>query len=42
MLRLLSGRRSYREVHNALCDAKDELELMRLLGRAPREYIRLN
>lgn len=42
MLRLLSGRRSYREVHNALCDAKDELELMRLLGRAPGEYIRLN
>lgn len=32
MMRLLSGSRSYHEVHNALCDAEDELELMKLLG----------
>lgn len=32
MLRLLSGNRTYRESHNALSDALDELEIMRLLG----------
>jgi len=32
MLRLLSGNRTYRESHNALFDALDELEIMRLLG----------
>ena len=32
MLRLLSGNRSYRETHNAIFDALDELEIMRLLG----------
>lgn len=32
MLRLLSGNRTYRESHNALLDALDELEIMRLLG----------
>lgn len=42
MLRLLSGRQDYREVHNAVCDARDELKLMRLLGRDPETYIRLN
>ncbi len=32
MLRLLSGNRTYHETHNALFDALDELEIMRLLG----------
>ena len=32
MLRLLSGNRTYRETHNALFDALDELEIIRLLG----------
>ena len=41
MLRLLSGRGSYHETHNALFDAMDELEIMRLLGLAPCEYIKL-
>ncbi|MCM1055430.1 MAG: hypothetical protein NC394_07910 [Bacteroides sp.] len=30
--RMLSGDRSYRELHNALTDAADELEIMRMLG----------
>lgn len=38
MLRLLSGEESYRETHNALCDALDELRLMQLLGHAPSTY----
>lgn len=38
MLRLLSGNRSYRETHNALLDAMDELEIMRLLGHRPEDY----
>ena len=33
MLRLLSGNRDYRETHNALLDAMDELEFLRLLGQ---------
>ena len=41
MLRMLSGRRSYYETHNALHDAMDELEIMRLLGYRPEEYIPL-
>ena len=32
MLRLLSGDCTYRESHNAILDARDELEIMRLLG----------
>ncbi len=32
MLRLLSGNPTYRECHNALFDALDELEIIRLLG----------
>jgi len=38
MMQILSGDRSYREVHNALCDAVDELEIMRLLGKSLDEY----
>lgn len=41
MLRLLSGRGTYSETHNALHDALDELEIMRLLGYRPDEYIPL-
>lgn len=41
MLRLLSGQGSYHETHNALYDAMDELEIMRLLGLNPCEYIQL-
>ena len=33
MLRLLSGDEGYRETHNALFDALDELAILRLLGR---------
>lgn len=38
MLRLLSGDPCYRETHNALIDALDELRLMRLLGVSPDGY----
>ncbi len=38
MLRLLSGDRTYRETHNALFDAMDELKIMGLLGREIWEY----
>lgn len=41
MLRLLSGNRSYCETHNALYDALDELEIMRLLGHGVEDYIPL-
>ena len=41
MLRLLSGNRRYKETHNALFDALDELEIMRLLKRHPKDYIPL-
>lgn len=41
MLRLLSGDGTYCETHNALHDALDELEIMRLLGHRPEDYIRL-
>jgi len=41
MLRLLSGRWSYYETHNALHDAMDELEIMRLLGYRIEDYIPL-
>ena len=36
--RLLSGNRGYCEVHNAICDAVDELRIMELLGYAIEEY----
>ena len=38
MLRLLSGNRTYHETHNALFDALDELEIMRLLGYGVGTY----
>lgn len=38
MMQLLSGNHEYREVHNALYDAMDELEIMRLLGKPIEEY----
>ena len=38
MLQLLSGNRTYRETHNALFDALDELEIMRLLGYGLNAY----
>lgn len=41
MLRMLSGRRGYHETHNALHDSLDELEIMRLLGYKPEDYIPL-
>ena len=36
--RMLSGDESYRETHNALLDARDELAIMRLLGLSPADY----
>ena len=41
MLRMLSGNCTYRETHNALFDALDELEIVRLLGLGIHEYIPL-
>lgn len=41
MLRLLSGDRTYHETHNALFDALDELEIIRLLEHRYHEYIKL-
>lgn len=38
MLQLLSGNISYHEVHNALYDALDELQIMKLLGCRPCDY----
>lgn len=36
--RMLSGDGSYRELHNALQDAADELEIMRMLGHGTERY----
>ena len=41
MLRLLSNNCTYHETHNALTDAMDELEIMRLLNYNPCQYIKL-
>ena len=38
MLKMLSGKSRYRETHNAVLDALDELSIMRLLGHAPCTY----
>ena len=38
ILRLLSGDDAYRETHNALQDALDELTIMQLLGHSPAAY----
>lgn len=39
MLRLLSGKCTYHETHNAFFDAMDELEIMRLLAHKLTDYI---
>ena len=41
MLRLLSGRHRYRETHNAVLDALDELSIIRLLNIPLSQYIPL-
>ena len=41
MLRLLSGKGSYRETHNAIRDAMDELEIMKLMGYPLEQYAAL-
>ena len=41
MLRLLSGANTYHETHNALYDAIDELQIMRLLGHPLDAYTKL-
>lgn len=41
ILQLLSGNRTYHETHNALYDAMDELEIMRLLDCSLAAYIPL-
>lgn len=38
VLRMLSKRNRYRETHNAVLDAQDELEIMKLLGYGIEEY----
>ncbi len=38
ILRLLSGDCAYGEVHNAICDAMDELTILRLLGHSIDDY----
>lgn len=32
IMRMLTNKKSYHEVHNAVCDAEDELKIMQLLG----------
>ncbi len=39
VLRMLTGNQSYRETHNALLDALDELKIMALLGHPIDRYI---
>ena len=38
IMRMISGDKRYNEVHNALCDADDELKIMQLLGHAADLY----
>lgn len=38
VLNMLRGGRRYRETHNAVLDAQDELEIIRLLGHGLMEY----
>ena len=42
MLQLLSGNRTYHELHNALTDAYDELEILRFLGHPLTSYKELH
>ena len=41
MLRLLSDSRSYHETHNAITDALDELQIMRLMEHCFEDYLPL-
>lgn len=41
MLRLLSGKLTYEESHNAFQDALDELQIIRLLGHGLQDYLPL-
>ena len=38
VLKMLSRNRGYRETHNAVLDAEDELQIMQLLGHEIKEY----
>ncbi len=38
ILKMLSKNKRYRETHNAVLDAQDELEIIRLLGHDIIEY----
>lgn len=38
ILKMLRKGEKYTETHNAVCDAQDELEIIRLLGHEIREY----
>lgn len=38
ILKMLSGNKGYRETHNAVLDAEDELQIMQLLGHAISKY----
>lgn len=38
ILKMLSKRKSYQETHNAVSDARDELEIMKLLGHGIDTY----
>lgn len=38
IMRMLSGNCGYCEVHNAICDAVDELKIIKLLGHAIEKY----
>lgn len=38
IMQLLSGKYSYSETHNAICDAVDELKIMKLLGYTIDKY----
>lgn len=42
IMRILTDNNEYREVHNALIDAVDELRIMRLLGQKLEVYKQLN
>ena len=38
VMRMIPGNRSYSEIHNAVCDAADELQIMQLLGCPLADY----
>ena len=38
VLKMLSNNKQYSETHNAVLDAQDELEIIRLLGYEIKEY----